>query len=158
MRQRLSESEEPLSIWDYVCNVDGLEYPAGYCAGWEELTAEVIEKRYGSLYVQEMLTAQEARRPFQTKYHRSGHSRRHDACLCFREYLLDQCLHPNNFLRREAPRVCNVPLCPEPVTGFIELGVIGRYFDLCETHLDRNGVARVFRAEDLCSLPLCVSF
>jgi hypothetical protein len=85
--------------WDYTVEVNGKAEPAGYCAGWREVTAADEARAPGLLRDQEKFL-----RPHQAKFHKDGHATLEEACACFRGYLLDTTrratskeLHPCDF-------------------------------------------------------------
>lgn len=158
--QRTDEYGRPFGVWDFVCDVEGQIFRAGYCHGWQEITFEFIERRYGEYYIEEMIEEQELRRLFEWKYHTNGHLSQLDAAICFREYLLDQ--YFRIVLPREGStltdRICEYPGCGDAAHGEVHLFPTPHVYSLCGRHLNRDGVSPLFDAKSLCDTKLHIFF
>lgn len=129
-RQRQSDQR-----WDYTCKIDDYVYPIGYCAGWSE---EVIETDPELKAL--ILAAIEEKRPFQHKYHTDSHETSHEACLCYRAWLID---HRIRWRTEEGvQRRCDAPDCDK--WTHVSSDVNDYLIRLCDEHRTPEIISQVF--------------
>lgn len=124
--------------WDFTCLNDGRVWPVGYCDGDFDKVRERILKC-------DILPNREAEvtklQKFASKYHSNGHATFEEAVECYRQYQLDQHLRLNKQENPSELRKCAV--C-DAWTGH-EADISMTTFDLCEQHLNRDQVEKLFK-------------
>ena len=122
--------------WVYAGKVGAAVVSIGYCSGWDGWSDEHKQLALGPDY-QSIFSAYEDReKPFLSKYHSSGHDSLEDACICYKEYLLDHLVIEHS--RSAVPEKCEN--CGEPVEKVID--IYGQLLVLCEKHNSREELSR----------------
>ncbi len=122
------------SRWVMGCQYEeALTFPIGYCSGWHEEYAEVLD-RVG------LRDQMEALRPLRAKFHEHGHASMLEAAICYRDFLLDTSL---KLYADTARGEANCMICQVPTE--IAAKVLPRfgYFPLCHKHMTRAWVEKL---------------
>lgn len=117
-------------------------HPIGYCAGWQEHNLENLLTKVDETTAHLILADQEKRKIFISYYHHDGHSSYKDACLCYKQYLLDNTLLLGLKLVDEL-RHCLV--CGTFTDGYARLrDEHMTQWTLCQDHMKREFIENIF--------------
>ena len=119
-RQRISDQK-----WEYACG----SHPTGYCAPYKTLDPALHFPE--SVYDKMQETAH--------KHHTDGHDTKEEACLCYRNYLLDHHLRFDKMSNQQLR--CEV--CKEYTEGYAQIEY--KMIVLCDKHRNRESVEEIFK-------------
>ena len=128
--------------WGYTSANDGLCHAIGYCSPFEEWSENSIANIFGAdkdryeAYIAPYRAAAD-------KFHDGGHNSAHEACECYKQYLLDFDLRFHE--EQEKPDTlykCEAPECESFTSGNVSVvGTCMSRWNLCENHRTKEIVA-----------------